>query len=61
MFAVRLGSQWGPRALHASTLAKLIVTGASRDEAFAPSDPGQPFSVHTGWIESNYPVSPLGT
>jgi acetyl-CoA/propionyl-CoA carboxylase biotin carboxyl carrier protein len=22
------------------------------DEAFAPSDPGRPFSVHTGWIES---------
>ena len=74
-------------------LAKLIVTGASRDEAlrrarralqefeiagmatslplhralvtneaFAPLDPGQPFSVHTGWIESHYPVSaPLGT
>ena len=69
-------------------LAKLIVTGASRDEAlrrarralrefevaglatslplhralvtdeaFAPSDPGQPFSVHAGWIESVYPVS----
>jgi len=68
-------------------LAKLIVTGASRDEAlrrarralhefqiagmatslplhralvrnqaFAPPDPGQPFSVHTGWIESSYPV-----
>jgi acetyl-CoA/propionyl-CoA/long-chain acyl-CoA carboxylase, biotin carboxylase, biotin carboxyl carrier protein len=71
-------------------LAKLIVTGASRDEAlqrarralhefeiagmatslplhrslvtneaFAPPDPGQPFSVHTRWIEANYPVSPL--
>jgi len=69
-------------------LAKLIVTGASRDEAlrrarralhefevagmstslplhralvtdkaFAPPDPGQPFSVHTGWIESTYPLS----
>jgi acetyl-CoA/propionyl-CoA carboxylase biotin carboxyl carrier protein len=69
-------------------LAKLIVTGACRDqalqrarralhefeiagmptslpfyralvtnEAFAPPDPGQPFSVHTGWIESHYPVS----
>ena len=69
-------------------LAKLIVTGASRDEAlrcarralhefeiagmatslplhralvtdeaFAPPNPGQPFSVHTGWIESTYPVS----
>jgi len=22
------------------------------DEAFAPSDPGQPFSVHVGWVES---------
>ncbi len=74
-------------------LAKLIVTGASRDEAlrrarralrefemagvatnlplhralvtdeaFAPPDPGQPFSVHTGWLESAYPVSlPPGT
>jgi acetyl-CoA/propionyl-CoA carboxylase biotin carboxyl carrier protein len=70
-------------------LAKLIVTGTSRDdalrrarralhefeidgvatslplhralvadEAFAPPDPGQPFSVHVGWIESAYPVSP---
>jgi acetyl-CoA/propionyl-CoA/long-chain acyl-CoA carboxylase, biotin carboxylase, biotin carboxyl carrier protein len=69
-------------------LAKLIVTGATRDEAlrrarralhefavagmatslplhrtlvtdeeFAPPDPGQPFSVHTGWIESSYPAS----
>jgi acetyl-CoA/propionyl-CoA carboxylase, biotin carboxylase, biotin carboxyl carrier protein len=26
-------------------------------EAFAPPDPGQPFSVHIGWIESHYPVS----
>jgi acetyl-CoA/propionyl-CoA carboxylase, biotin carboxylase, biotin carboxyl carrier protein len=65
-------------------LAKLIVSGSSRDEAlrrarralrefeiagmatnvplhralvtneaFAPLDPGQPFSVHTGWIESD--------
>jgi len=72
-------------------LVKLIVTGASREEAlqrarralhefeiagmatslplhralvtnetFAPPDPGQPFSVHTRWIESSYPVSPLG-
>ena len=69
-------------------LAKLIVTGASReealnrarralnelevtglatslplhralvaDEAFAPADPARPFSVHTGWIGSNWPVS----
>lgn len=22
------------------------------DQAFAPSDPGRPFSVHAGWIES---------
>jgi acetyl-CoA/propionyl-CoA carboxylase biotin carboxyl carrier protein len=28
------------------------------DAAFAPPDPGQPFSVHAGWIESTYPVSP---
>jgi acetyl-CoA/propionyl-CoA carboxylase, biotin carboxylase, biotin carboxyl carrier protein len=27
------------------------------DEAFAPSDPGRPFSVHTGWIESACPAS----
>jgi acetyl-CoA/propionyl-CoA carboxylase, biotin carboxylase, biotin carboxyl carrier protein len=27
------------------------------DEAFAPPDPGRPFSVHTGWIESKYPAS----
>ena len=71
-------------------LAKLIVTGSSRDEAlrrarralrefeiagvatslplhralvtdeaFAPPDPGRPFSVHTGWIEAGYPVSAL--
>jgi acetyl-CoA/propionyl-CoA carboxylase biotin carboxyl carrier protein len=69
-------------------LAKLIVTGASREEAlhrarralrefavtglatslplhralvaheaFAPADPARPFSVHTGWIESNCPGS----
>jgi acetyl-CoA/propionyl-CoA carboxylase biotin carboxyl carrier protein len=69
-------------------LAKLIVTGASREEAllrarraldefeitglatnltlhralitgeaFAPADPARPFSVHTGWIESNWPGS----
>jgi acetyl-CoA/propionyl-CoA carboxylase, biotin carboxylase, biotin carboxyl carrier protein len=29
------------------------------DEAFAPPDPGGPFSVHTGWIESKYPASVL--
>jgi acetyl-CoA/propionyl-CoA carboxylase biotin carboxyl carrier protein len=29
------------------------------DEAFAPPDPGQPFSVHTGWIESQ--ASPSAT
>jgi acetyl-CoA/propionyl-CoA carboxylase, biotin carboxylase, biotin carboxyl carrier protein len=69
-------------------LAKLIVTGASREEAlirarlalrqfevtglatslplhralvaseaFAPPDPARPFSVHTGWIDSRWPVS----
>ena len=69
-------------------LAKLIVTGASREEAlnrarralrefavtgpatslplhralvtdaaFAPSDPARPFSVHTGWLESSWPLS----
>jgi acetyl-CoA/propionyl-CoA carboxylase, biotin carboxylase, biotin carboxyl carrier protein len=27
-------------------------------EAFAPPDPARPFSVHTGWIESNWPGSP---
>ena len=27
------------------------------DEAFAPPDPARPFSVHTGWVESNWPVS----
>jgi acetyl-CoA/propionyl-CoA carboxylase biotin carboxyl carrier protein len=27
------------------------------DEAFAPADPVRPFSVHTGWIESHWPVS----
>jgi acetyl-CoA/propionyl-CoA carboxylase biotin carboxyl carrier protein len=27
------------------------------DEAFAPADPARPFSVHTGWIGSNWPVS----
>jgi acetyl-CoA/propionyl-CoA carboxylase biotin carboxyl carrier protein len=68
-----------------SMLAKLIITGADRqqalerarraldefviegmptvlpfdrvvvrDEAFAPSDPGQPFSVHTRWIETEF-------
>jgi acetyl/propionyl-CoA carboxylase alpha subunit len=26
-------------------------------EAFAPRDPARPFSVHTGWIESNWPGS----
>jgi acetyl-CoA/propionyl-CoA carboxylase, biotin carboxylase, biotin carboxyl carrier protein len=29
------------------------------NEAFAPPDPGQAFSIHTGWIESAYPVSSL--
>jgi acetyl-CoA/propionyl-CoA carboxylase biotin carboxyl carrier protein len=24
------------------------------DEAFAPADPARPFSVHTGWIGSNW-------
>jgi acetyl-CoA/propionyl-CoA carboxylase, biotin carboxylase, biotin carboxyl carrier protein len=28
---------------------------AVTDEAFAPSDPARPFSVHTGWVESEYP------
>jgi acetyl-CoA/propionyl-CoA carboxylase biotin carboxyl carrier protein len=27
------------------------------DEAFAPSDPGRPFSVHAGWVESKCPSS----
>ena len=27
------------------------------DEAFAPADPARPFSVHTGWLESSWPVS----
>jgi len=26
-------------------------------EAFAPPDPARPFSVHTGWLESNWPGS----
>lgn len=26
-------------------------------EAFAPPDPVRPFSVHTGWVESNWPGS----
>jgi acetyl-CoA/propionyl-CoA carboxylase biotin carboxyl carrier protein len=26
-------------------------------EAFAPPDPARPFSVHTGWVESNWPGS----
>jgi acetyl-CoA/propionyl-CoA carboxylase biotin carboxyl carrier protein len=26
-------------------------------EAFAPPDPARPFSVHAGWIESNWPGS----
>jgi acetyl-CoA/propionyl-CoA carboxylase biotin carboxyl carrier protein len=38
-------------------LAKLIVTGASRSEEFAPSVPARPFSVHVGWIESGSPGS----
>ena len=29
------------------------------DEAFAPPDPARPLSVHTDWIESNWPVSVL--
>jgi acetyl-CoA/propionyl-CoA carboxylase, biotin carboxylase, biotin carboxyl carrier protein len=28
-------------------------------EGFAPADPGGPFAVHTGWIESNYSTSLL--
>jgi acetyl-CoA/propionyl-CoA carboxylase biotin carboxyl carrier protein len=27
------------------------------DQAFAPPDPARPFSVHAGWVESNWPVS----
>ena len=27
------------------------------DEAFAPPDPARPFSVHAGWIGSNWPLS----
>ena len=31
---------------------------AVTNEEFAPPDPGRPFSVHAGWVESAYP--PLG-
>jgi len=31
---------------------------AVASEEFAPHDPGRPFSVHAGWVESSYP--PLG-
>jgi acetyl-CoA/propionyl-CoA carboxylase biotin carboxyl carrier protein len=34
-------------------LHRAIVT----DEAFAPADPARPFSVHTGWLGSVWPVS----
>jgi acetyl-CoA/propionyl-CoA carboxylase biotin carboxyl carrier protein len=34
-------------------LHRALVVG----EAFAPPDPARPFSVHTGWIESNWPGS----
>jgi acetyl-CoA/propionyl-CoA carboxylase biotin carboxyl carrier protein len=34
-------------------LHRAIVT----DEAFAPADPAWPFSVHTGWLGSVWPVS----
>jgi acetyl-CoA/propionyl-CoA carboxylase, biotin carboxylase, biotin carboxyl carrier protein len=34
------------------SLHRALVT----DEAFAPSDPARQFSVHTGWIGSNWPV-----
>ncbi len=27
------------------------------DEAFAPPDPGRPFSVHTGWVDAGWPES----
>ena len=53
-------------------LRELAVTGLATslplhralvaDEVFAPLDPARPFSVHTGWIGSAWPVSAtLGT
>ena len=53
------------RALHEFEIAGMATSlplhrALVTDEAFAPPDPAQPFSVHTGWIESTYPASPLG-
>lgn len=42
----------GTQAWLAWPLHRALVT----DEAFAPPDSARPFSVHTGWIESNWPV-----
>jgi len=49
------------RALHEFEVAGLATNlplhrALVADEAFAPPDPARQFSVHTGWIESNWPV-----
>jgi len=54
------------RALHEFEITGLATSlplhrALITDEAFAPSDPARPFSVHTGWIGSNWPTpGPLG-
>jgi acetyl-CoA/propionyl-CoA carboxylase biotin carboxyl carrier protein len=50
------------RALHEFEIAGVATNlplhrALVTDDAFAPPDPGRPFSVHAGWIESAYPVS----
>ena len=48
------------RALHEFEIAGMATSlplhrALVSDEAFAPSDPGRPFSVHVGWVESRFP------
>jgi acetyl-CoA/propionyl-CoA carboxylase, biotin carboxylase, biotin carboxyl carrier protein len=49
------------RALHEFEITGLATSlplhrALVADEAFAPPDPARPFSVHTGWIGSSWPV-----
>jgi acetyl-CoA/propionyl-CoA carboxylase biotin carboxyl carrier protein len=50
------------RALHEFEITGLATSlpmhrALVTDEAFAPADPARPFSVHTGWIGPDWPVS----